>query len=148
LALESYHRSRQDKEEITTRYDKTECDECGGTGKLPKCTCLNCDGLGYVNEEVIQRKVSGSPGDCSFLTEARNNTVEMAKLEGLYLKPEVTVQHVVSGGVKHTVDLEERFKDVDPELIIRAKVALARLEEAAKMPFVDGEVVGLIEEKK
>ena len=139
LALESYHRSRQDREELTTRYDKTLCEECNGTGKLPKCTCLNCEGIGYVTEEIITRKVSGTPGDAAFLNVAKSVVVEMCKLEALHKQPELKVQHVISGGVRHSVDIEQRYKDVDPELVIQAKAALARLEEAAKVSIIDGE---------
>lgn len=142
LALESYHRSRQDKEEVTTRYDKTICDECQGTGKLPKCTCIACEGLGYVMEEVITRKIAGQAGDCSFLETARKVIIDICKLEALAKDPEIKVQHVVSGDVRHSVELEKRFTDVDPELIIQAKLALARLEQASKEgPFIEGEVL-------
>lgn len=130
FALESYHRSRQDSEKITTKYDKVQCEECNGTGKLPLCKCLNCDGTGYVNEEVVLREVKGQAGDSSFLGIAHKCVAEIAKMEALYASPEVKVQHVVSGEVRHTAALEEKYKNVDPELIMAAKVALARLEEA------------------
>jgi DnaJ-class molecular chaperone len=149
LALESYHRSRQDKEEVTTRFDKKECDECGGSGKLPKCTCIACEGLGYVMEEVMTRKVQGQPGSCEFLEEARKITIDICKIEALFKDPEVKVQHVVSGDVKHSVELEKRFTDVDPELIIQAKLALARLEQASKEgPFIEGEVLKIETKQK
>jgi hypothetical protein len=141
LALESYHRSRQDKEEVTTRYDKVECDECKGTGRLPKCKCIACEGLGYVMEEIITRKVTGSPGDCAFLELARKTTMDLCKLEALFKDPEVKVQHVVSADVRHSVRLEEKFADVDPELILQAKIALARLEQAAKENIIEGDVL-------
>jgi len=134
LALESYHRSRQDKEEIKTRYDNVLCEDCNGTGRLPQCKCLNCDGTGRVNEEVVTRKVSGSAGESSWLEVARKCTVEIAKMEALYAQPEVKVQHVISGEVSHSLSLEERFKEADPELIIQAKAAMARLTESVKVP--------------
>lgn len=140
LAMESYHRSRQDSEKITTKYDKVQCEECNGTGKLPLCKCLNCDGTGYVNEEVVLREVKGQAGDSSFLGIAHKCVTEICKLEALYASPEVKVQHVVSGEVRHTAALEEKYKNVDPELIMAAKVALARLEEA-KMVAVNVEDV-------
>lgn len=145
-ALESYHRSRQDKEEVTTRYDNVLCEDCNGTGRLPQCKCLNCDGTGRVNEEVVTRKVSGQAGDSPFLEVARKCTVEIAKMEALYAQPEVKVQHVVSGGAEITMTIEQKYKEADPELIIQAKAALARLEESAKKT-VQGEVLK-IEEKQ
>ena len=145
LALESYHRSRQDAEKITTKYDKVQCEECNGTGKLPLCKCLNCDGTGYVNEEIVLREVKGQAGDSSFLGIAHKCVAEIAKMEALYASPEVKVQHVVSGEVRHTAALEEKYKNVDPELIMAAKVALARLEEAKMIATnVDEAVEGVI----
>lgn len=145
LALESYHRSRQDAEKITTKYDKVQCEECNGTGKLPLCKCLNCDGTGYVNEEVVLREVKGQAGDSSFLGIAHKCVAEIAKMEALYASPEVKVQHVVSGEVRHTAALEEKYKNVDPELIMAAKVALARLEEAKMIAAnVDEAVEGVV----
>ncbi len=141
LALESYFRSRQDKEEVTTRYDKVECEECKGTGRLPKCKCIACEGLGYVIEEVVTRKIAGQAGDCAFLETARKVTLDICKLEALFKDPEVKVQHVVSANVRHSVQLEERFAGVDPELILQAKVALARLEQASKENIIEGDVL-------
>lgn len=145
LALESYHRSRQDKEEITTRYDNVLCEDCNGTGRLPQCKCLNCDGTGRVNEEVVTRKVSGQAGDSPFLEVARKCTVEIAKMEALYAQPEVKVQHVISGEASVVMTIEQKYKEADPELIIQAKAALARLEESTKKT-VQGHVVK-VEEK-
>ena len=144
LALESYHRSRQDKEEITTRYDNVLCEDCNGTGRLPQCKCLNCDGTGRVNEEVVTRKVSGQAGDSPFLEVARKCTVEIAKMEALYAQPEVKVQHVISGEASVVMTIEQKYKEADPELIIQAKAALARLEESAKKT-VQGQVVKAVE---
>ena len=128
FAIESYKRSRQDKEEITTSYDKRTCTECGGTGKLPKCRCLNCEGLGYVLDEKVTRKVSGQAGDASFLNSAINCVVQMIKLRGLQI--EVVKKHVLNGavGVEHTYVDPNRFRDVDPELVLEARGAIARIE--------------------
>ena len=147
LALESYYRSRMDREEVTTKYDRVPCPECYGTGKLPKCKCLECEGTGYKIEEVVFRKVAGTPGDAQFLQVAKSATVELCKIEALYKQPSVKVQHVVSGGVRHSVDLEEKYSDVDPELILAAKVALARLEDASKVPLIEGEFTVRTEER-
>lgn len=147
LALESYHRSRQDREEVTTRYDDKLCEDCNGTGRLPQCKCLNCDGTGRINEEIVSRKVSGSAGEAAWLEVARKCTVEIAKMEALYAQPEVKVQHVISGEASVTMTIEQRYKEADPELIIQAKAALARLEESAKQKVIEGEVVK-IEEKQ
>lgn len=133
LALESYYRSRQDDEEITTRYDKKPCEECHGTGRLPKCKCINCEGIGYVTEEIITRKVKGRPGSAEFLSVAKACVTEICKIEALYKRPELKVQHVITGVVRHGLD-EERYRDIDPNLVIDAKASLARLEEAAKNP--------------
>lgn len=128
LALESYHRSRHDKEEITTRFDKKPCEECGGTGRLPKCRCLNCDGIGYNTEEVVLRKISGQAGDASFLRVAVTCVTEMVKMEALYKRQPVKVQHVVTG-MTHFLQAD-RLSNVDPNLIIDAKASIARLEQA------------------
>ncbi len=141
LALESYFRSRQDHEETTTRYDKRICEECEGTGKLPKCTCINCEGLGYVMEEIITRKISGQAGDNAFLQTARAITLDVCKMQALFKNPEVKVQHVVSANVHHTVALEEKYEDVDPELILQAKIALARLEQAGGQNVIEGDIL-------
>jgi len=141
FALESYYRSRQDKEEVTTRYDKKECEECHGTGKLPKCRCLNCEGIGYVTEEIISRKVSGNPGDAAFLNTARGCLVDICRLEALFKEPEVKVQHVISGGITHSHSLENKYRDVDPNLVMDAKRAMALLEEAVMRNVIEGELV-------
>jgi len=139
-ALESYIRSRLDKEEVTTRYDKKPCEECNGTGRLPQCKCLNCDGIGYVCEEVISRKVSGNPGEAAFLSVAKNCVIEICKMEALYKRPEVKVQHVISGNAQFK-KVSGIFDEVDPNLIIEAKAAIARIEDAAKAKTIEGEVI-------
>ncbi len=144
LALESYSRSRKDKEQVVTRYEKEECEECGGTGRLPKCKCIACEGIGYTLAEVVSRKVEGQAGDNAFLETARKVTMDICKLEALFKQPEVKVQHVISGDVRHTVDLEEKYRDVDPELILEAKVALARLERNGMNSIAADELPGLI----
>ena len=141
LALESYHRSRQDKEEITTRYDDKLCEDCNGTGKLPLCKCLNCEGTGHVTEEVVQRKISGQAGDASFLAEARRCTEAICKLMGLNKPVEERHHYIVEGNVDHEFIVDEKYEHVDPLLIIEAKAAMARLEEAAAKKTVDGEVM-------
>lgn len=147
LALESYHRSRQDAEKITTRYDKVQCDECNGTGKLPLCKCLNCDGTGYVNEETILREVKGQAGDSSFLAIAHRCVAEMAKMEALYAAPEVKVQHVVSGEVRCT-SLDDKYADADPEDLIAVKAAFARLEGSTKCRVIDAQPVEAVQESE
>jgi hypothetical protein len=137
LAIESYHRSRKDEEEITTKFNDVPCDSCNGTGKLPLCKCLDCDGTGRKTEEVVQRKVRGQAGDASFLSEARRCTETICKLMGLNAPERVAIQHVVKGSVEHTIELEEKYRKADPELILQAKAALARLEES-KAAVVDG----------
>ena len=133
LALESYYRSREDKSETTTSYEKKTCEECDGTGRLPKCKCIACDGLGYAMEEKVITKVSGRAGSAEFLHEARACVQEIAKLEALYKIPEQRNVHIFSGAVAHThVQLEKKYAGVDHELILRAKVAMALLEEAAE----------------
>lgn len=140
LALESYQRSRKDKTEVTTRYDKKECEECKGTGKLPKCICIACEGTGFVMEEVVTRKVAGQAGEGGFLETARKVTMDICKLEALFKDPGVMVQHVISADVRYSVELETKYSDVDPELIIQAKLALARLEQASNVPIIEGEI--------
>jgi hypothetical protein len=77
---ESWKMSKKGKEKITSRFVDKECDECHGTGRLPQCKCLNCDGTGHVTEEVITREVDGSPGDVSYAREARACTDSICKL--------------------------------------------------------------------
>jgi len=119
------------------------CEECGGTGKLPKCKCIACEGLGFVNEEVISRKVQGQPGDAAFLNVAKEVVKEMCRLEALYKQPDVKVQHVVSGELEYAHRFDG-YEGVDPEKLLAAKRALDELE----MTTVDGEVVQIAEEKE
>ena len=153
LAIESYHISRQDKEEITTAYDKRKCVECEGTGRLPKCRCLNCEGLGYVLDERITRKVVGQAGDAAFLGKAIDCVKEMIQLRGLRIEVPKKLKMDADVGVQHTHTIDvERYKNVDPELLLQAMGAISQVEnQIGSGKVVDGEVLkveDLTEEKE
>lgn len=139
MAIESFKRSKQDKEEITTRFDDKVCEDCNGTGRLPQCKCLNCDGTGHVTEEVIVRKVTGQAGDASFLREARACTDSICRLLALDKPAEEKITHVVKGTLNHKI--EDKYADADPEAILEAKAALARLRESARSKVIEGKVI-------
>ena len=142
FALESYTRSRQDKEKLTTKFDTNKCENCED-GKTAFGKCLDCEGTGYVHEEVVTREITGQAGDASFLKVAKDCVTELLKVEALYMQPEVKVQHVLSGEIRHRTDSHKRFEGIDPDSVIEAKVVLAKLEmKAMKVKdVVDGNVV-------
>lgn len=139
---ESWKMSKKGKEKITSRFVDKECEECHGTGKLPLCKCLNCDGTGHVTEEIITREVDGSPGDVSYAREARACTDSICKLLGLNKPVVEKIQHHIDHEHKHIVKLETKYADADPEDILAAKAAFSRLEESAKRKTIEGKVAG------
>jgi hypothetical protein len=143
---ESWKMSRKGKEKITSRFVDKECDECHGTGRLPQCKCLNCDGTGHVTEEIITREVDGSPGDVSYAREARACTDSICKLLGLNKPVVEKIEHHVDHEHKVSLDLSEKYRNADPEAVLAAKAAIARLEESAKSSVVEGTVVEREEE--
>jgi hypothetical protein len=138
---ESWKMSKKGKEKITSRFVDKECDECHGTGRLPQCKCLNCDGTGHVTEEVITREVDGSPGDVNYAREARACTDSICKLLGLNRPVVEKIEHHVDHEHKVSLDLSEKYRNADPEAVLAAKAAIARLGESAKSRVIEGTVV-------
>jgi hypothetical protein len=84
-AYESFFRSKQNKEEISTIYTPRNCPECKGSGFAAneQDWCAVCDGRGEVMTEVVTKKELGQAGDSSFLRVVKECFMEAAKLEGL-----------------------------------------------------------------
>jgi hypothetical protein len=141
-ALESWKLSKKGREEITTRFVDKPCEDCNSTGStMPGVKCFNCDGTGHVTEEVTLKKVDGSPGDPSYIREARQCTDSICKLLGLNKPVVEKIQHHIDHEHKHIVKLDSRFDDADPEDLLAVKAALARLEESSKQKTIEGTVV-------
>jgi len=72
----AWERSKENKEEIRTEYQKRKCQDCQGTGiedgeEDGEEWCVRCEGKGEYIEEVVTTKVTGQAGDVSFLKERR-----------------------------------------------------------------------------
>lgn len=146
LALDSYQRSRQDVEEITSV--KKRCMACGGTGKIDRKPapedCGDCGGTGMTTVET--RRVKGQAGDAGFLKVARECFVEAGKIEGVNNTASLTMKNLAKiagelpdGPMK--IDAMELTLEAPIDVLIRAKVLLEELEEgrkAGKITVVEG----------
>lgn len=132
-AMESYERSRRDEEELVTQYKPQKCCDCGGVGKVELEDCTACQGTGRVVVEATTRRVRGQAGDASFLNQARQTLMNIAKLEGLTVPPtSVRAQQAVV--IQQTVAVEGEdanpFIDVPKDVLLDARRALQRLQQA------------------
>ena len=84
----SFEKSKQNHEEISTRYEKRMCRKCRGKQEVEGAVCDQCEGKGYNIEEVVTRKVVGQAGDPRFLGVIQKGLMEIARLMGYY--PEKT----------------------------------------------------------
>jgi hypothetical protein len=94
-----------------------------------------------VTEEVITREVDGSPGDVNYAREARACTDSICKLLGLNRPVVEKIEHHVDHEHKVSLDLSEKYRNADPEAVLAAKAAIARVGESAKSRVIEGTVV-------
>jgi hypothetical protein len=138
-AMESYERSRQDEEEITTGYRKEDCTACRGRGRLRtpdrvEVECSACGGTGKQEIEIVSKKVRGQAGDASFLNTARTALMNIAKLEGLLEPPKrITNKNTQVNVLVGSVEEEEGgnpFEGVPDNLLLEARDMFDRLQQA------------------
>ena len=96
-ATVAFDRSKKKKEEVKIQYKKNLCKACDGSGKEggdpdAEQWCEDCGGDGYTVEEHVTKKVTGTPGDSSFLREKREAIKQQAFILGLIQKaPKISV---------------------------------------------------------
>lgn len=137
LALESYERSRKDETVTTTEFVDEECDDCGGTGSGKFGVCLGCEGRKFKTKEINKTEVHGTPGDPAFLSVAVQVSKELCKIDGVYEVTQKHIKHTVAGHVSHEHAVGDGqaaidYSKADPELVLKARLALRKLEVAAK----------------
>jgi len=152
-AFDSWIKSKESKEEVSTTYTPKKCTTCYGKGKIKDTgdTCSKCNGSGEIVEEIVRRSVSGSPGDPSFLRTFNDCIKEMAKLEGLYVKKK-HVSGRVEATLTHKLVQGGSLEGVPNEVLLEARAAYAQLEvaykdEAKVGAIIEGEVVSKDPEK-
>jgi len=133
-AMDSFERSKENQEEVTTTYHPRTCKACKGSGMVEGTEkwCPECGGEGKVLSEVVTRKVKGSPGDVGYLRAFNEAVREMSRLEDHYNyagvgrpRNEVVEKHLHLH--QHKLDLS----GVSSEVLLEAKGAMERLREAA-----------------
>ena len=101
-AADSFERSKQNAEKVTTHTKKAVCSECRGQGKVKSkgsskaVKCTECKGAGNIDITVETREIKGQAGDSSFLKVVRDCITEINKMEGLQV-----VNHKVQGSIEH-----------------------------------------------
>lgn len=141
LALDSYQRSRQDVEEITTQ-DRG-CTNCIGTGKVApdpskpnaETKCPECAGRGVVSVET--RKIKGQAGDASFLKMAKEAFIEAAKIEGVISTSTLSLKNLSAtaaqlGDSELKLEATEITLEAPLEVLLRAKALLEEIHQGRK----------------
>lgn len=143
-AMESYERSRQDSEEITTDYVPRKCIDCKGTGFIEGTTnwCLTCDSTGSVLVEHVVRKVKGQAGSAAHLAVYTKAISDIAKIKGCYpLNNQVTDNSIGKTVIQASmVD----YSKAPAELLLRAREACYLLTQSVG----GSDVVDVVAEKK
>ena len=121
----AFERSRQDHEEISTRYEKRPCRKCKGDEEKME-SCEACEGKGYSIEEAITRKVIGQAGDPRFLGVIQKGLAEICRLKGYYPEKKTYVKTETTAIIGR-----ERYRNVDPELILQQRRLTVQIEQAA-----------------
>lgn len=83
LCMDDYYKSREGWMEQTTTKKLRLCRKCKGS-KGNGEVCTECDGKGEVLVPEEMLKVRPTPGDVTYIHEARGIMADIAKLEGLY----------------------------------------------------------------
>lgn len=153
ISFAAFERSKgNDKERTITRKNEG-CNACQGLGELANGNkCRACEGQGVITSEVVTERTRDHVADPSWLQLAKACFVEAAKIEGLQEKTTTTK---VEGAVLHAkLDQEaegSEWLNADPQAVIEAKAALARLNQSAlqnKAQVLEGVVVDPVENSK
>ena len=135
LAHDSFHRSRADAETHTIRGGGI-CGDCKGLGirEGELDWCATCKGEGTVEGEVTIQ-VKGQAGDAAYLGIIKECVKEINHLEGNHAPKKHQVRGRAETKVMHAhlqVQVGEEYADAPPELILEAKSALLKLDQAKK----------------
>lgn len=135
LAHDSFRRSRSDAETHTMKGGGI-CPDCRGMGVRKGETdwCDTCKGEGTTEGEVTIQ-VRGQAGDASYLGIVKECIKEINHLEGNHAPKRVAVRGRQETKVMHAhlhVQVGEEYANAPPELLLEAKSALLKLDQARK----------------
>ena len=138
-SYQSYLRSRQDEEEVTTRIEPHPCRDCKSTGKINDKECKRCEGTGKMNEEIVTRRIKGQAGDATFIRVCLDAWKEWGRINGcrvaaqapLTLKKSQEI-HIHGGTGSGGVD----WSKVPADTLLKMKKVL---EEAKRLNVLDVE---------
>ncbi len=129
-AMLSYERSTLDAERTTTRMTPRRCASCRGTGFVEGTLdwCRSCDGEGLTVNSDVTRETRGQSGNASHLRVALDCIRQIALIEGLYPRGDVTVN-------KLTVNQQNNVQNVDlssapTDLVLEARRVCLQLSSS------------------
>jgi hypothetical protein len=132
-SMDSFERSRSDTVETTTQYKSETCAACRGRKLVGDEFCSACDGEGKIQVEVITQKIVGKAGDVAFLNSARASIADIAKIEGIVIKPQPIVQHNTFNGENTIVNTKGNpYLDAPSDILHTALSAIHALKQSVK----------------
>lgn len=132
-SMDSFERSRSDTVETTTQYKSETCGVCHGRKLVGDEYCSACDGEGKIQVEIITQKVVGKAGDVAFLNAARASISDIAKIEGIILKPRPIVQNNTFVGENTIVNSKDNpYLDAPTDILHTALSAIHALKQSVK----------------